>query len=70
MTEAEVKEVHMKATRWCEVRIGELLGPATQGDRSDLKPELVSAVTSLGTHERVQFRDMAENKDVVEECLE
>jgi hypothetical protein len=45
------------AARWCEVRIGELLGPTTFGERNDRKP---SAMTEgLGKDERHAFRLLA-----------
>lgn len=64
-----VRDVRMSAARrWCEVRIGELLGPAEQGDRTDLS--LAPAGVSLDRHERHEFRLMAkpEHRPIVEEA--
>lgn len=54
--------------RRLEVRIGELLGATSQGARNDLGQELSGATESLplSKDERREFRQMAENKEIVE----
>jgi hypothetical protein len=56
--------------RRLEIRVGELLGPATQGARNDRRPELSSANESLTANERRDFRDLAERRDDVERMLD
>ena len=51
------------AERWIELRIGELLGPVTPGERTDLEP--VTHATGLSTQERVAFRKMAARRERV-----
>jgi hypothetical protein len=51
---------------WTEVRIGELLGPPRQGERTDLNPNLSFASDKLTPNERSQFRQMAEHQEIVE----
>jgi hypothetical protein len=58
------------ACRHCEVKIGELLGPTSQGERSDLNPGLSLANESLTPNERSQFRALAENAEIVERCID
>ena len=57
------------ARRWCEVRIGELLGKVEEGQRTDLDPALAPAGDSLDRHERYEFRLMAEHRAIVEAAI-
>lgn len=57
------------ACRWCELRIGELLGPPERGgDRRS--EDFKSSAVDLNANERVWFRSMAENREVVQQCIE
>lgn len=55
------------AMRRLEVRIGELLGPTTPGQRHDREPSLASEGSDLTPNERHTFRKMAEHRDTVED---
>ena len=54
------------AARWLEVRIGELLGPTTQGQRNDLT---YSHDCKLERQDRVEFRLLAAHRDLVAELV-
>jgi phage N-6-adenine-methyltransferase len=56
-----------RAQRYVEVRIGELLGPATPGQRTDMQPSI--AVEGLTKDERHDFRQMAAHPELVEAAL-
>jgi len=55
------------ARRWVEVRIGQLLGGTSQGQRVDLEHSV--ATESLNKDERYDFRKLAEHADVVERTI-
>lgn len=55
------------AMRRLEVRIGELLGPTTPGERHDREPS--AATEGLSRHQRHEFRRMAEAQDAVEDVI-
>jgi hypothetical protein len=59
------------ATRWCEVRIGELLGKAecTQGKRTDLSPES-DKLNGSAKDDRYKFRRLAQHKDLVAKLID
>ena len=52
---------------WCEVRLGELLGLTTKGQRSDLQP--TPASVSVSEDDRYKFRLLANNQEIVEQCI-
>src|SRR5262249_58313860 len=56
--------------RWCEVRIGELLGPgeSTQGQRRDLSPT-GDKLDGIPREDRHKFRLMAAHRPIVEEAI-
>lgn len=58
----------VKARRLLEVRIGDLLGPTTQGTRTDMEPSHASE-SSIDKDERYRFRKLAENREAVEEIV-
>lgn len=57
----------LKATRYLELRWGELLGPTTTGARTDLEPSLASE--GLSPDDRYRFRKMAKHAKKVREHL-
>lgn len=54
--------------RRLEVRIGQLLGPTSNGKRHDLEPSLAKE-GSLNKNQRREFRQMAEHPEVIEEVI-
>ena len=53
--------------RHLEMRIGELLGPPTPGERTDINPSV--ATDRLSKDERHDFSQMAAHPEVVEEVI-
>jgi N6-adenosine-specific RNA methylase IME4 len=66
VTDKTARDLVAAETRRTEVLIGELLGPVTQGQRTELTPVGVSDVPR---QDRIRFRLLAENKTLVEEML-
>jgi phage N-6-adenine-methyltransferase len=58
----------VKARRYLEIRWGELLGQAKQGQRDDLEPSHASE-SSLDKDDRHRFRQLAGNREHVEKVL-
>jgi len=58
------------ARRWVELRIGELLGPVEQGERTNPGLSLASdSGAEVPVDDRYRFRLMAEHPDVVEQAI-
>jgi hypothetical protein len=64
VTDRSQEEEVRAAARWCELRLGELLGVTSQGGRTDLQPSPASE--SLDKDEAYKFRLMAANREIVE----
>ncbi len=59
------------ARRRLELRIGQLLGPTTPGQRHDQEPSLANEGSDdLTPNERSQFRKMADHPDVVDAVID
>ncbi len=58
------------AMRRLEVRIGELLGPATVGTNQHSEPLVATNGSDLSRIQRHEFREMAAHPEVVEEVIE
>lgn len=69
-TSAEGRSRVAAAIRRLEVRIGQLLGPTTNGERHDLEPSSAKeGSASLNKNQRREFRQMAEHPEVVEDVI-
>jgi N6-adenosine-specific RNA methylase IME4 len=68
VTNREQRDELNTAIRWCEIRIGELLGPATEGRPAKTLP--AGNVFDMPRIDRHKFRQLAENRDVVVPLLE
>lgn len=66
LTDREGRDLVAAETRRTEVLIGHLLGPVTQGQRTELTR---SGVSDVPRQDRIRFRLLAEHADAVEEAL-
>lgn len=71
LRDREGRDLVQAEVRRTEVLIGELLGPAEQGDRNDLKPLSLAGESAkpLGRMDKNRFRTLAENAPRVETLL-
>lgn len=71
VTKREQRKEIAAATRWCEVRIGELLGKVRKGERTDRKPSPAreGCNATVGEKDRYKFRLLAEHKSLVAELI-
>jgi N6-adenosine-specific RNA methylase IME4 len=66
LTDREGKDIVAAETRRTELLIGILLGPATQGQRTELTR---AGVSDVPRQDRIRFRLLAEHAEAVEEAL-
>ena len=71
VTDRKMKSALEGETRLAELLIGQLLGPATQGQRSDLLPGNKSEeAASLNTRHKVEFRALAVEPEMVQALVD
>lgn len=66
LTDREGRDLVAAETRRTELLIGQLLGPVTQGQRTELTP---MGVSDVPRQDRIRFRLLAEHADAVEAAL-
>lgn len=70
LTSTEGRARVAAAQRRLEVRIGQLLGPTTTGERHDLEPSVATEGSDgLTRHQRHDFRAMAADPETVEDVI-